>query len=126
MVYFRFLALGTIIALFAGNYKIQGKEQIMSEKNTEYRSLCSSCRNAAECTFQKDRQKPALYCEEFEVDISPSAKIAGKEKPLPTTSVNAEDKDSGKFIGLCSNCDNRITCVFPKPEGGIWHCEEYQ
>jgi len=98
----------------------------MSEKNMQDRSLCSNCRNAADCTFQKDRQKPALYCEEFEVDISPSAKIPRKEKSLPTVSVDAEDKDSGKFIGLCSNCDNRRTCVFPKPEGGIWHCEEYQ
>jgi hypothetical protein len=29
-------------------------------------------------------------------------------------------------MGICSNCDNCRTCVFPKPEGGIWHCEEYQ
>ena len=98
----------------------------MSEKNMQDRSLCSNCRNAADCTFQKKRQKPSLYCEEFEIDICPSAKIAGKEKPLPTALVDAEEEDSGKFIGLCSNCDNRRTCVFPKPEGGIWHCEEYQ
>ena len=97
----------------------------MSEKNMEYRSLCSNCRNAGDCTFQKDRQKPALYCEEFEIDKSPSAKIAGKEKPSPTPPVDANE-DSGKFIGLCSNCDNRRTCTFPKPEGGVWHCEEYR
>jgi hypothetical protein len=100
--------------------------RIMSERNMEYRSLCSSCKNAAGCTFQKDRQKPALYCEEFEIDTCPSAEIAEKEKPLPTISVDVEDKDSGKFIGLCSNCNKRRTCVFPKPEGGIWHCEEYE
>ena len=126
IVYFRFLAPGTIIAMFMGNYKIQGKELIMLENNMEYRSLCSNCRNTADCTFQKDRQKPALYCEEFEIDISPSAKIAGKEKPLPTASVDVEDDDSDKFIGLCSNCDNRRKCVFPMPEGGVWHCEEYR
>ena len=98
----------------------------MPEKNMEYRSLCSNCKNAADCTFQKNRQKPSLYCEEFEIDIYPSAKIAGKEKSSSTASVDAEDNDSGKFIGLCSNCDNRRTCAFPKPEGGIWHCEDYQ
>ncbi|HTS66225.1 MAG TPA: hypothetical protein VMS37_25420 [Verrucomicrobiae bacterium] len=32
---------------------------------------------------------------------------------------------STKFLGLCSNCDNRETCVYPKPEGGVWRCEEY-
>ena len=100
--------------------------RIMSKDNVEYRSLCSTCKNAVDCAFQKDRPQPTLYCEEFEIDISPSAKITGKEKPLPTASVDAEDKDSGKFIGLCSNCDNRRTCGFPKHEGGIWHCEEYR
>jgi hypothetical protein len=28
--------------------------------------------------------------------------------------------------GLCINCDVRNTCTFPKPEGGVWFCEEYQ
>jgi hypothetical protein len=28
--------------------------------------------------------------------------------------------------GLCINCDVRETCTFPKPEGGVWFCEEYQ
>jgi DNA-binding NtrC family response regulator len=32
---------------------------------------------------------------------------------------------STKFLGLCSNCDNRETCAYPKPEGGVWRCEEY-
>jgi hypothetical protein len=98
----------------------------MSEGDTEYRSLCSNCRNAADCTFQKKCPKPSLYCEEFEVDISPSAKIVGKEKPLPTALVDTEDEDSGRFIGLCINCDNRKNCDFPMPEGGVWHCEEYK
>ena len=94
--------------------------------NMKYLGLCSTCKNAPGCTFPRDSRKPALYCEEFEVDISPSARIAGKEKPLPTALVDPDDEDSGKLIGLCRNCDNRRTCVFPKPEGGIWHCEEYQ
>jgi len=98
----------------------------MLEKNTEYRSLCSNCRNATDCTFQKDRSRPSLYCEEFEVDVCPSVKTTGKENSPETISVDAEDDDSGKFIGLCSNCDIRRTCAFPKPEGGVWHCEEYQ
>ncbi len=99
---------------------------IMSESNMEYRSLCSSCKNAVDCTFKKDRQKPTLYCEEFEIYIRPPMETAGKEKPSPATLVNAEQGDSGKFIGLCSNCHNRRTCAFPKPEGGVWHCEEYR
>ena len=95
-------------------------------ENNKYRGLCSTCKNAPGCTFPKNRQKPSLYCEEFEIDISPSVKTAGKDKSLAIASVGPENEDSGKFIGLCSNCDNCRTCVFPKPEGGIWHCEEYQ
>ena len=97
----------------------------MSETNMEYRSLCSNCKNTPDCTFQKDRLKPSFYCEEFEVDTYPSVKTTRKNKSPETTSVDAEEDDSGKFIGLCLNCDNRRTCAFPKPEGGIWHCEEY-
>ena len=97
--------------------------RIMSESDMEQRSLCSSCKYAGDCAFQKERQKPAFYCEEFEIDTCPSVE---KEKPLPTASVDAEERDSGKFIGLCRNCENRQTCAFPRPEGGVWHCEEYQ
>ena len=109
--YFRFIGFGTVIALFVRNCKIQGKEQIMSENNIGYRSLCSTCKNAADCTYQKDRQKPSLYCEEFEIDVCPPAKTAGEEKSSLITSVDAKDEDSSNFMGLCSNCDNRRTCA---------------
>ena len=99
----------------------------MPEKIMECRSLCSNCRNAEDCcTFHRNRAKPTLYCEEFEIDICPSANITGKEDPLSTVWVAAKDEDSNEFIGLCSNCDHRSSCSFPKLEGGIWHCEEYE
>lgn len=97
----------------------------MSEESMEYLTLCSSCRHAGNCIFQKDLQRPALYCEEFEIDTGRPVKSARQEKVSPAVSIDA-DGDSGKFIGLCSNCDNRRTCTFPIPEGGIWHCEEYR
>jgi (2Fe-2S) ferredoxin/predicted RNA-binding Zn-ribbon protein involved in translation (DUF1610 family) len=31
----------------------------------------------------------------------------------------------GKYRGLCLNCAKREFCTFPKPEGGVWHCDEY-
>jgi len=27
--------------------------------------------------------------------------------------------------GLCMNCANSETCLLPRSEGGIWHCEKY-
>jgi hypothetical protein len=35
------------------------------------------------------------------------------------------EKDGMELKGLCVNCANRYTCLFPKSEGGVWHCEEY-
>lgn len=37
----------------------------------------------------------------------------------------AENSDAAPFKGLCFNCDNRDNCMLPKPEEGVWHCEEY-
>ena len=97
----------------------------MSE-NIKYQDICSTCKSAQSCTFLKNSQKAVLNCEEFEFVTYPSVKTIRKDESPETTSVNAEDEDSGKFIGLCSNCDSRKTCVLPMPKGGIWHCEEYQ
>jgi len=98
----------------------------MSENdNMEYRGLCCSCKNAVGCYFRKHCQKPSFYCEEFEIDSTPFVKTIARAKSLPTRLPDAEEKASKSF-GLCSNCENRKTCVFQKPEGGIWHCEEYQ
>ena len=94
--------------------------------NTIYRTLCSSCRHASTCTFPRDPQKPALYCEEFEIDTPPSKKTPGIAKSRPVKPSDAKAEGSPKLIGLCSDCENSKTCAFPKPEGGVWHCEEYK
>ena len=98
----------------------------MSEKNMQDRGLCSNCKNDPDCTFQKDRQKPSFCCEEFEVATCPPVKTTRKDQSPQISSVDAGEDDLGKFVGLCSNCNNRRTCAFPKPEGGVWHCEEYE
>ena len=92
----------------------------------EYSGLCSTCKHAPTCTFPRDPQRPAFYCEEFEFEKSPPTKTAIKDRPKPTESDVVKVRGSTKFFGLCSDCENRQTCVFPKPEGGVWHCEEYQ
>jgi len=94
--------------------------------NTVHRGLCATCKHASTCTFPRDFQKPAFYCEEFEIETAPAGKAAGDDRRLPTESYVADVKESARLVGLCSDCENRKTCVFPKPEGGVWHCEEYQ
>ena len=94
--------------------------------NTLYRGLCSTCKHAPTCTFPGDVQRPAFYCEEFEIEIAPARKTFEEGTSQSTTSSIAVAEKSTELIGLCSDCESRQSCVFPKPEGGIWHCEEYQ
>jgi hypothetical protein len=90
-----------------------------------YRGLCSTCKHAPSCTFPRDPEKPAFYCEEFEIEIAPARTRAGEDTAQSSASFVGA-KESARLIGLCSDCEGRQTCVFPKPEGGVWHCEEYQ
>lgn len=84
--------------------------------------LCSNCKNAPTCTFPKDPDRPSLYCEEFEIEELPQKKIT---RTPPIDSHFTKEKDTNGLKGLCSDCENHRTCGFSKPEGGIWHCEEY-
>jgi hypothetical protein len=84
-----------------------------------YRDLCSTCLHAERCGNHSTPEHPILFCEMFEVPAS----------PLPVTRAAAREpadrQDAGDHKGLCMNCENRRTCTLRKPEGGVWHCEEY-
>ena len=92
-----------------------------------YRRLCVSCRHAGHCVYERERgrRQPSFFCEEFEIDSATSDQ-RGPSCASPSAVASRGDGDAGVFIGLCGNCRNRKTCVSPKPEGGIWHCEEYE
>lgn len=94
-------------------------------REMKYRGLCSTCVNASDCTFPRRPGKMVFHCEEFDGGEPLPRKTVGKAEPQRPALSTIEEKNSVRLIGLCSNCDNRGTCVFPKPEGGVWHCEEY-
>ncbi len=100
----------------------------MAEK-IEYKGLCLNCDNASNCTFPRYPEKPVLQCEEYVCSPTRMEKNVAKERYLPTDSevksITDEEK-LGKYRGLCVNCDMRETCTYPKGEGGVWHCENYQ
>lgn len=37
-----------------------------------------------------------------------------------------QEKNPGNPLGLCANCKKRKACKLPKPEGGVWRCDEYE
>jgi hypothetical protein len=91
--------------------------------------LCSTCISIKTCTGRKTWKGPVLFCEEF-CDIVPltNRQRIKPESAAPQTSPAkaAADEREVQFKGLCMNCESRHTCCFPKPETGVWHCEEYR
>jgi hypothetical protein len=53
-------------------------------------------------------------------------KKEGKDD-LPIEGAESENGSGGatEYKGLCANCVHRDSCLLPKSEGGVWHCEEY-
>ncbi len=101
----------------------------MMIKPIEYHGICSTCQNAPNCTLQNDPMRPVWYCEEFE-GIEPITLGSVNREVAPTPGPRGSPRDGVQGLrdlrGLCMNCENRETCTFPKPEGGVWHCDEYR
>ncbi|MCJ7508987.1 MAG: hypothetical protein MUO85_09730 [candidate division Zixibacteria bacterium] len=91
----------------------------------EHTGLCMTCVNAPGCIYIKNQKSVVLQCEEFE-GYTNSPMRATINDVLSKITSDASRADFVKYEGLCVNCEIRETCEFPKSEGGIWHCEEYQ
>ncbi len=97
-----------------------------ASKRKAFSGLCSTCKDAPVCTFPGIPQTPVWQCEEFAGYENPS----GKSAPIDPENASGfsphrEERNSDRHKGLCVICDGRETCMFPKPPGGVWHCEEY-
>ena len=92
----------------------------IKDHTAQGRGLCVACIRDSSCTYP--RLQPVVQCEEFE-GYEP------RSLALPASAPVCEDPaPAGAFEnkGLCITCENRYTCGFPKPAGGIWHCEEFR
>lgn len=90
------------------------------------RGLCSTCKHASTCALPGDARKPLLYCDEFELEIKAPSRAGPGGASRSTGPFIAERKGPATLIGLCWDCENSPTCIFPVPEGGRWHCKEYR
>ncbi len=97
-------------------------EDVLPSKQ-EPAGLCTCCNAQQTCTFPRDHGKPILQCEEFDGIIPSRLKMVSRRK---TAKTPLETSIPDSSAGLCSLCEGRPTCTYPKPEGGVWHCEEYQ
>lgn len=101
---------------------------ILTEAVATTRGVCSACKHEAGCIYPKSKGQIVLNCEQFELG-----------SPIPRTSPGLDqmeleklwrkpspEESETKFKGLCSSCEDRNVCIYPKPAGGVWRCEEYR
>jgi len=69
-----------------------------------------------------------MYCEEFDTDDQPGDRPGLERSGKRETPEVAPRLSAVKPLrrGLCVNCKHEATCTFARPEGGVWHCEEYE
>lgn len=84
--------------------------------------VCSACIHGGECTMETGAGRAILQCEQFEMAF-PAEDIPYARTQSRT--LRRIGTDSSKYAGICSNCGNAETCSYPKPEGGVWRCEDY-
>lgn len=89
---------------------------------TEKKGICFTCAHSPKCALKPARRASngVQFCEEYEtVHMAPAAALNEE------VSRNIIPKSPPGILGLCSNCDRYAECTFPKPEAGVWHCEDY-
>ena len=93
------------------------------ERQSKSLGICSTCNYAKSCVYLARATSPIWHCDEFDDYIPPVNALSAHKSTATNHSVaNAPNPP----LGLCCNCDNFATCMLPKPEGGVWHCEEYK
>ncbi|MFC1888856.1 hypothetical protein ACFL4G_03765 [Thermodesulfobacteriota bacterium] len=96
---------------------------------SKYGGLCETCNKAETCIYQRDPNQPVLQCEEFDgYEPKTMKELTSRQPELKSKHVGSRggEKDSDQYLGLCSNCENRHSCTYPKQDGGVWHCEDYR
>ena len=82
--------------------------------------LCTTCDHAPRCTHPRTRGVPVLECDDtsvFVIAIAPATGIDLVHHAAPPSRAAAK--------GLCATCVRLADCTYPKLEGGVWHCDEF-
>jgi hypothetical protein len=94
-------------------------------------NICQTCIYESECVHYQNCQiasKPIWFCANFDtmasLQVVENEEIYSEERSSQSSEPGIE-AIAGRRKGLCINCDNRASCLFPIVEGGVWHCEEY-
>jgi hypothetical protein len=99
-------------------HQMEPAMRMLRDRSIMYKGLCTNCEKLETCSYPSTTSE-TWFCEEYSY-----------AKPVPMLRLDRRDSDEEeqprKVLGLCMNCELRETCRFPKPEGGVWFCAEYQ
>jgi hypothetical protein len=98
----------------------QDELSVLEREADQFGGLCAMCLNANRCTFPRTPGRAILSCDEFEAPETLPTRSFTFAIPTP----ELEELDTTELKGLCRHCAIRITCRYPKPPGGVWHCDE--
>jgi hypothetical protein len=112
--------------LFPGGHMKQERivEEVMTADSRGYNDICHTCNHVRDCISKKRCDHPVWFCEEFD-NYTPVEETRYVEAVGPIPGGDRQLVDIQQFQGLCINCENRGNCKLAKPNGGIWHCQEY-
>ena len=91
------------------------------------RGICSSCMRADACQYTNSARQVTLNCDEYAGRVEHAPNNPGSVSMNSSQRLVREEQNRAhKALGLCRSCEGARSCTFPKPEGGVWHCEEYR
>lgn len=89
--------------------------------------LCESCTRAEDCTFIRRPGQAVLDCDEFApVEPRRGAPHLVLARPNLAADLVEREEDLSAAIGLCRSCAHHADCTYPRPQGGVWHCDDYR
>jgi len=92
------------------------------------RGICLTCRHEEGCIYRTNPDQIVLNCEQFEFcpPIAPRPPGGDQAELEELWKKSSQDEPGKELKGLCENCEERHTCIYPKPPEGVWRCEEYR
>jgi hypothetical protein len=101
------------------------------EASVTYAGLCSCCVQAPDCTFPRMVNQAVIQCEEWGEEWGVESTIpvtAEQQARVAPRAARATPRMVPEPLpkGLCATCEEYAACEYAKPEGGVWHCDEYR
>jgi hypothetical protein len=97
-------------------------------KSASSPGLCLACERQGTCMYPRNPARPVMQCLEYE-ELS-VAEPGGTAEPWGNGSgrlgIRLRVEPERLEPGLCSDCEMREGCTYPRLPGGVWFCDEFK